>query len=259
MLFDLRGRGRRNTVRVIYIGLALLIGLGLVGFGIGGGFGGGGILSGLNENGGGSGSAPSFAAEVARYRKLTHQQPTNPAAWEGLVKGLLHEAAPAVENGLSSHGRQLYTEASEAWERYVALNPSHPNSELALLMARVYGEAGLNQAEKVVPVLQIAVADRPTSASLWSELAIYAYKAKNTRVGDLAAAKAIALAPAAQRQGVQKALAEAKSNPSGERLYTVNGKTYYGKLGPNGTFTGKEVTPPTKAGAATSTTSTTKK
>ncbi len=42
MLFDLRGRGRRRTVRVIYTGLALLMGVGLVGFGIGGGFGGGG-------------------------------------------------------------------------------------------------------------------------------------------------------------------------------------------------------------------------
>ena len=37
MLFDLRGRHRRRAVKVIYIGLALLIGVGLVGFGIGGG------------------------------------------------------------------------------------------------------------------------------------------------------------------------------------------------------------------------------
>jgi hypothetical protein len=258
MLFDLRGRGRRTTVRVIYIGLAVLIGLGLVGFGIGGGFGGGGILSAATENGGGGGN-PTFAKEVAKYRKLTKQQPDNPTAWEGLTKALLHESAPAVENGLSSRGRQLYNEASEAWERYVALNPSHASSELALLMARVYSEAGLNKPEKVVPVLQIVVADRPTSASLWSELAIYAYKAHNNRVGDLAAAKAVSLAPAAQRTGVQKALAEAKSNPSGERVYSVNGKTYYGHLGPNGTFTGKEITPPAKTGTTTSGTAPTKK
>ena len=31
MLFDLRGRGRRRTVQVIYIGLALLFGVGFVG------------------------------------------------------------------------------------------------------------------------------------------------------------------------------------------------------------------------------------
>ena len=36
MLFDLRGRGRRRTVQVIYLSLALLLGGGLVLFGIGG-------------------------------------------------------------------------------------------------------------------------------------------------------------------------------------------------------------------------------
>ena len=36
MLFDLRGRGRRRAVRVIYMGLALLFGVGFVGFGVGG-------------------------------------------------------------------------------------------------------------------------------------------------------------------------------------------------------------------------------
>ena len=37
MLFDLRGRGRRRTVQVIYIGLAILMVGGLLLFGIGGG------------------------------------------------------------------------------------------------------------------------------------------------------------------------------------------------------------------------------
>ncbi len=37
MLFDLRGRGRRRTVKIVYITLALLMGGGLVLFGIGGG------------------------------------------------------------------------------------------------------------------------------------------------------------------------------------------------------------------------------
>jgi hypothetical protein len=36
MLFDLRGRGRRRTVQIIYLSLALLMGGGLVLFGIGG-------------------------------------------------------------------------------------------------------------------------------------------------------------------------------------------------------------------------------
>ena len=44
MLFDLRGSGRRRTVKIVYITLAFLMGGGLVLFGIGGG---GGISGGL--------------------------------------------------------------------------------------------------------------------------------------------------------------------------------------------------------------------
>ena len=37
MLFDLRGSGRRRTVKIVYITLAFLMGGGLILFGIGGG------------------------------------------------------------------------------------------------------------------------------------------------------------------------------------------------------------------------------
>ena len=66
MLFDLRGHGRRRAVRVIYIGLALLMGVGLVGFGIGGGFGGGGLFSAATNNEG---------ASHAELRGGSHQVP----------------------------------------------------------------------------------------------------------------------------------------------------------------------------------------
>ena len=71
MLFDLRGRGRRRTVRVIYIGLAVLIGLGLVGFGIGGGFGGGGILSAAEP----ATKAPAARASPTRSRITEAHRP----------------------------------------------------------------------------------------------------------------------------------------------------------------------------------------
>ncbi len=90
MLFDLRGRGRRRTVQVIYVGLALLIGVGLVGFGVGGGFGGGGLLSSLTSNEGSSGA--SFPAQIKKYKKLTEQQPSDVNAWEQLTLARLHEA-----------------------------------------------------------------------------------------------------------------------------------------------------------------------
>jgi len=258
MLFDLRGRGRRNTVRVIYIGLAALIGLGLVGFGVGGGFGGGGILSAASNNETG-GSSASFASQIAKYKKLTKEQPTNAAAWEGLTKALLHEAGGGESTTITARQKELYRQASEAWGSYLAINPTKPNPELAQLLARVYSEEGLNEPAKAVQVLQIVVASRPTSAALYASLAEYAYKAHNTRIGDLAAEKATSLAPPAERARVKKELAELKANPSGEKTYTTttNGKTYLVKKAPNGTYTGHEIQTP--AAATGSVTTTTKK
>jgi hypothetical protein len=231
MLFDLRGRGRRRTVRLIYAGLALVMGVGLVGFGIGGGFGGGGLLNAAENNGGGS--SASFSSEVAKYRKLTRAQPTNPQAWEGLTKAQLHEAggtAYVTETGITSKGRELFSQTAQSWNSYMALNPPKPNAELAQLMVRVFGAEGLNEPAKVVQVLQIVVAARPTSAALFAALAQYAYLAHNVRVGDLAGAKAISLVPAAQRARVKLELTQAKNKALGKES-SAAGTTSVGTAG----------------------------
>jgi hypothetical protein len=258
MLFDLRGRGRRRTVRVIYTGLALLMGVGLVGFGIGGGFGGGGLLSNIG-NGEGSSSA-SFAAPIKKYRKLTEEQPSNASAWENLAKNILHEAGGeqyVTSSGtVTSKGKELFHEAAQAWNSYIALNPPKPNAELAQLMESVYGESGLDEPAKEVEVLQIAVAARPTDAALYAALAESAYKAHNTSVGDLASTKAISLVPASERTRLKDELAEVKANPSGEKTYTTttNGKTYVGKLNSKGEVKATEVkTTTAPAGKSTTT------
>lgn len=261
MLFDLRGRGRRRTVRVIYIGLALLMGVGLVGFGIGGGFGSGGILN-AASNGEGGGNT-SFVAQIKKYKKLTAQQPASTTAWEQLTLAQLHEAGGFTQNGLTSKGKELFEQAGESWQRYLALKPPNPSVPIAHQMLLVYGEEGLNQPAQAVQVLQIVVAAQPTSAALYAQLAEYAYKAKNTRLGDLSAEKAVALAPAAQRARVKTELAEIKKFPTGERTYTTktNGKAYVVKKAANGSYTGTELktTPPPVTATTTTGTTTTKK
>jgi hypothetical protein len=258
MLFDLRGRGRRRTVRVIYTGLALLMGVGLVGFGIGGGFGGGGLLSSVTKEGEGGGSS-GYAKQIAKYRKLAKEQPSDASAWENLAKNLYHEAGnePYVTStgAVTSKGKELFKQVAAAWSSYIALNPPKPNSELAQLMEGVYGEEGLNQPAKEVEVLQIAIVDRPTDAALYAALAEYAYKAHNTRVGDLASEKAVALAPATDRTRVKDELAEVKANPTGEKTYTTttNGKTYTGKLNSKGELSATEAKGSSKSTGSSST------
>ena len=262
MLFDLRGRGRRRMVRVIYTGLAVLMGSGLVLFGVGS-FGGGGVLSNL---GGSEGSnSASFSNQIKKYRKLTQQQPSNASAWEHLTEAILHEsggeAYVTTAGEVTSKGKELFTQASQAWTSYVALNPPQPSSKLAQLMLPVYGEQGLNQPAKAVELLQLIVAAKPNSASLYSQLAEYAYKAKNVRVGDLASEKAVSLAPAAERKRVKTALAEVKANPSGEKTYTTttNGKTYVGKLNSKKELVATEAAKTTPAPSTTGTSTTKKK
>jgi hypothetical protein len=241
MLFDLRGRGRRRTVQILYVGLAIIFLLGFVGLGVGGGFGSGGIFSAFT-NSEGSGGA-SFSAQVTKYKKLTVQQPTNATAWEQLVNAELHEAGGEAytsrTGGVTSKGKELYAQIGQAWNSYAALT-TKPNAELAQRMVTVFGEEGLNDPASTVSVLQIVVAARPTSAALYGALAEYAYKAHNTRVGDLAAAKAVSLAPVAQRERLKTELAALKKHPNGAEAATAttNGKTFTVKSGGGGTYTG---------------------
>jgi|ERR1700722_11576827 len=263
MLFDLRGRGRRRVVKFVYVGFALLIGVGLVGFGVGGGLGGGGLLTAATSNEGG-GSA-SFANQIKKYRKLAQEQPKNATAWEGLSKALLHESGGEAYSSstgvINSKGKALFKQASEAWESYLALNPPNPNSELAQLISRIYGEEGLNEPAKAVQALQIVVAARPESASYYAALAESAYKANNPRVGDLASEKAVSLAPKADQSRLKTELAEVKKYPHGGQTFvtTTNGKVYKLKKAANGQYTqvGTPTPAPSTKSSTTSTTSST--
>lgn len=217
MLFDLRGRGRRRTVQVVYITLAVIFGLGFVGLGVGGGFGSSGIFSAFTGEKGSGGV--SHSSEIARYERLTKQQPTNAAAWEKLLQAQLHEAGGEAytsrAGGVTSKGKELYAQIANSWTRYLALTPGHPNVPLAKEMLLIFSEEGLNDPAQAVQVLQVIVAAEPNSAHYYSFLAAYAYKAHNIRVGDLAAAKAVSLAPAARRTRLKTELAALRKNPNG--------------------------------------------
>jgi hypothetical protein len=264
MLFDLRGRGRRRTVQVIYAGLALLIGAGLVFFGVGAGIGGSGLLNSLTGNEGSS--SASFSSQISKYKKLTEKQPNDVYAWEQLTFAQLHEAggeAYVTRTGPTSKGKELFAQIAQSWNGYIALNPPKPNPELALQMVRVFGEEGLNQPAEAVKVLQVVIPDKSEStpqyqASLYTSLAEYAYRAHNTRIGDLASAKAVALAPSAQRKRLTTQLAEIKAHPSGPEYTTAGpkGEPVKVKQGANGTFTGTAATttPAPPGGSSTTTT-----
>ncbi len=161
---------------------------------------------------------------------------------------------------MTSKGKELFQQAAHSWNTLSrAESRGKPNPELAQLMVNVFGEEGLNEPAAAVQVLQIVVAARPTSASLLRALAEYAYQAHNPRVGDLASAKAVSLAPAAQRPRLKTELAAIKKNPTGtteEAASSKTGQKFTVKRSANGSITATPAPPrrrpPTPAGQAPS-------
>jgi predicted Zn-dependent protease len=260
MLFDLRARGRRRTVKIVYTGLAILFGFSFIGFGVGTGGSFGGLFEGIFGNKEGGASA-GFAAQISTAEKSTQKKPNEAAAWASLAEALYHEASTSEyfdesTGKFTEKGKQLLAKVAKSWNRYVALKPSKLNLTVAQQMVTVYGQEGLNEPTAAVEALQLIIPERPPTAALYGELAQYAYLAKNTREGELASRKTISLTPAADRAKVEAELTRIKKNPTGNpsnETYTTttNGKTYNVKVGANGTGTGTEAKSTTPAPAKT--------
>jgi hypothetical protein len=243
MLFDLRSRGRRRTVQVVYVGLALLFMVGFVGFGVGVGGSGGGLIEGIFGGKEGAGSA-GYGKQVSSAEARTHKHPGEAAAWAALVEARFHQAGESefydeTKQQFTAKGKELLTKVVDDWNRYVALKPSAPTLTIAYDMIRVFGEEGLNQPAQTVAVLQLVIPTKPPSASLYGYLAKAAYQAKDASVGDLASQKTVSLSPAKERARVKAELERLKKNPSGNPenetfTGTTNGKVYSVKVNSKG-------------------------
>jgi hypothetical protein len=216
MLFDLRGRGRRRTVQVIYLSLAILMGGGLVLFGIGGGTN-GGLFDAI---GGSSGSSTSvdavFKKRLDTYEKRLKANPQDQAALIGLTKLHFGNASTGenfnqTQNAYTAKGLAELRQASASWERYLATKPTKPDAGTANLMVQVYGPAGLKQYDKAVTSMEAVIASRKETANLYAQLAILAAGAKQDRKSTLAENKALDLTPKAQRKELKSAIDLQKS------------------------------------------------
>jgi tetratricopeptide (TPR) repeat protein len=216
MLFDLRGRGRRRTVQVIYLSLAILMGGGLVLFGIGGGTNGG-----LFDAIGGSGSSNTstdtvFKDRLAAYERQLKVNPENQAALIGMTKLRFGNASTGenfnqTQGAYTAKGLAELRQASAAWQRYLATNPKKPDAGTANLMVQAYGPAGLKQYDKAVTAMEAVIDSRKETANLYAQLAILAAGAKQDRKAELAEQKALELTPKADRKQLKSEIDLQKS------------------------------------------------
>jgi hypothetical protein len=213
MLFDLRGSGRRNTVKAVYLTLAVLMGGGLVFFGIGGDVNGGLFDAITNQSSSGSGDAGTFQKRVDEAKRNAAANPKDAAAWAEVARAR-YTLARAGDNfdaqtGQYSAAGQAQLEAADKdWQRHLALKPDPPDDSVASVMVKVY-TVGLNEPVKAVAAQEIVTEARPKSGT-FATLAQLAYAAGQTQKADLAAKRAVELADPADRETLKSDLASMK-------------------------------------------------
>ena len=155
MLFDLRGAGRRTTIKIVYLSLAVLMGGGLVLFGIGGDVS-GGLFDAFGERNATTDTGKGrYENLVEAAQRETRIDPDDPVAYADLARAR-YQLANAGDNfdqqtgQYSAEGKRQLTLATEAWERHLALEPKQADDGVASLMVIAYGPQGLNDLEQAV-------------------------------------------------------------------------------------------------------------
>src|SRR5690242_1375293 len=223
MLFDLRSAGRRRTVKGVYLGLALLMFVGFVGFSVGSSGLSGGIvdaITGSNNGGGKDTSTERLAAAVRTADAKAQAAPSNADAWKNVTQARLRlsnvgDYYDAQTNVYTAAGKNQLTAAGDAWDKYLALKPSTPDESVARQMIQAYIAVG--KPDKAVSTQEVLTEIDPTQQT-FSNLAILAYQAGNIRKGDLAAGKAVEMAPKDQQKDLKSQLDNYKSQAAAQQI-----------------------------------------
>jgi cytochrome c-type biogenesis protein CcmH/NrfG len=214
MLFDLRARGRRNMVKVIYLFLAVLMGGGLIFFGIGGNTS-GGLLDAFKGSNQSTSTSDIFQKRLESAEKRTQANPQDAAAWAELARVRYQVAGTGGgydqnTGAFTDSGKNELRSAETAWDRYLTLTKK-PDDTVASLMVQAFGPQGLNKPDKAVNALEIMIDNRTPTPQLYVQLAALAYEAKQTRKAELASAKALKLAPKDDREQIKAQLQSARA------------------------------------------------
>ncbi|RKQ92472.1 hypothetical protein C8N24_2319 [Solirubrobacter pauli] len=225
MLFDLRTGARRRTVKVVYLGLALLMFVGFVGFGIGSSGLSGSIGDLLRDQGsttdGSKDAVERVSTQVRAADAKTKANASDPAAWAELAQARyrlaqLGDNIDQATSNYSAEGRRQLTAAGAAFDKYVALNPPKPDERLVRNMTQAY--IAVEQPAKAVTAQEMLTEIEP-AANTFSNLAILSYQAGQTRKGDLAAAKAVELTEGAdEKKQLKEQLDQAKTSSLGQQI-----------------------------------------
>ena len=203
MLFDLHGK-RRRVVQATYLTLAILMGGGLVFFGIGSDVQGG--LSDAFSGGNGGGGNEAIEKRIERNEKKVAAAPRrSEAARKELVRDYyqLAVAQTSEAGAFSADAKADLRKAAENWRAYLALQPEKPDASLANVAIQLFDPLALNRPKEAQEAARV-IAEARNNTNAYLNLVQYAALAGDTRTANLAAQKAVDLAPKGERKAVKE-------------------------------------------------------
>jgi len=212
MLFDLQGK-RRRVVQAVYLTLAILMGGGLVFFGIGGDVS-GGLFDAFSDRQGGGGNGNSALED--RIERNEKKAAATPQAAEAARKALVRDyyqlavAQTTQEGAFNDDAKADLRKAAANWRAYLALEPEKPDASLANVALQVFDPAALNKPKEAQEAARV-IAESRSNTNAYLNLVQYAALAGDTRTANLAAQKAVDLAPKGERKGVKEQAEQLKT------------------------------------------------
>ncbi len=227
MLFDLRSGARKRTVKIVYLGLALLMFVGFVGFGIGSSGLSGSIGDLIGTSSGGGNTTDDAMNRLTTQARAAETKakatPSDADLWAAAAQARVRLAVvgdnfDSTTSDYTAAGKRQLQAAATNWDKYLALKPSPLDDRLAKQMAQAY--LSLNQPDKAVSTYE-SLTEADPSQQTFQALAIYAYQAGQIRKADLAAAKAVELAPKDQQKDLKTQLDSAKQQATINQIQQV--------------------------------------
>jgi hypothetical protein len=224
MLFDLRGR-RRRAVQATYLTLAVLMGGGLVFFGIGGDVS-GGLFDAFSDRTGGGTPSGQLEERIERQEERLASNPRSEAALKGLVRDYHALAGTQLPSGTVEYpddAKDELRQASRYWQRYLEVESGKPDPSLARLALAIYDQGALAQPAEAAAAMRI-VAEDANDFQSYLALVQRAAAAGDGRTADLAAQKAVDLAPKRLRKQVERQAEALKAPPPTQQAPAPQGE-----------------------------------
>jgi hypothetical protein len=223
MLFDLRGR-RRRAVQATYLTLAVLMGGGLVLFGIGGDVS-GGLFDAFSDRSGGS-SSDQLEERIDRREDRLESNPRSERTLKALVRDYHALAGAQLPSGSVEYpddAKDELRQAGDYWQRYLEVEDGKPDASLARVALTVYDQGALAEPKQAAAAM-LVVAEAANDFQSYLGLVQRAAAADDKRTADLAAQKAVDLAPKRLKKQVRQQAKALKAPPPAEQAPAPGGQ-----------------------------------